>query len=67
MPNTLTTILNTLFNNLAKNSRFFTVDAITGAPTLTEVGENAVKAIGIDTAGMSKEKLGSLFKEISTE
>ena len=59
-------ILNTLFNNLAKNSRFFTVDAITGAPTLTEVGENAVKALGIDTAGMSKEKLGSLFKEIRT-
>jgi hypothetical protein len=54
-------ILNTLFNNLAKNSKFFTVDAITGTPTLTEMGENAVKALGIDTVGMSKEKLGSLL------
>jgi len=59
-------VLNTLFNNLAKNSKFFTVDAITGTPTLTEMGENAVKAIGVDTAGMSKEQLGALFKEIRT-
>jgi hypothetical protein len=25
------------------------------------MGENAVKALGIDTVGMSKEKLGSLL------
>ena len=56
-------ILNTLFNNLAKNSRFFTVDAITGAPTITisSKGENVTLTIGDkknDTANTYKKIIG---------
>jgi hypothetical protein len=61
-----TPLINTAFNRLAKNNKFFKVDALSGAPTLTEEGIAAAKAANIDVSKMGKDELNTLFNQIKT-